>query len=34
MSRKAKILTGVAIYLGIAVLLYAVFGSEGKDVTC
>ena len=31
MSRKAKIFIGVAAYLGIAVLLYAVFGSEGKN---
>jgi F-type H+-transporting ATPase subunit a len=30
-SRKAKIFIGVAAYLGIAVLLYAVFGSEGKN---
>jgi F-type H+-transporting ATPase subunit a len=30
-SRKAKIGIGVAAYLGIAVLLYAVFGSEGKN---
>ncbi|HKP20421.1 MAG TPA: F0F1 ATP synthase subunit A [Thermoleophilaceae bacterium] len=31
MSRKAKIWIGVALYLGIAVLLYVVFGSEGKN---
>jgi F-type H+-transporting ATPase subunit a len=30
-SRKAKIFIGVAAYLGIAILLYAVFGSEGKN---
>jgi F-type H+-transporting ATPase subunit a len=30
-SRRAKIGIGVAAYLGIAVLLYAVFGSEGKN---
>ena len=31
MSRRAKIGIGVAAYLGIAVLLYAAFGSEGKN---
>src|SRR5919107_188085 len=31
MSRAAKIWTGVAVYLFIAVLLYAIFGSEGKN---
>ena len=31
MSRKAKIGIGVAVYLGIAILLYVVFGSEGKN---
>ncbi len=31
MSRGAKIGIGVAAYLGIAVLLYAAFGSEGKN---
>jgi F-type H+-transporting ATPase subunit a len=30
-SRKAKIWIGVAVYLGVAILLYAVFGSEGKN---
>jgi F-type H+-transporting ATPase subunit a len=30
-SRKAKIFIGVAAYLGIAVLLYALFGNEGKN---
>jgi F-type H+-transporting ATPase subunit a len=30
-SRKAKIGIGFAAYLGIAVLLYAAFGSEGKN---
>jgi F-type H+-transporting ATPase subunit a len=30
-SRKAKIGIGVVAYLGIAILLYAVFGSEGKN---
>jgi F-type H+-transporting ATPase subunit a len=30
-SRKAKIWLGVVVYLGIAVLLYAIFGSEGKN---
>jgi F-type H+-transporting ATPase subunit a len=30
-SRKAKIWIGVAVYLGVAVLLYVVFGSEGKN---
>jgi F-type H+-transporting ATPase subunit a len=30
-SRKAKIFIGVAAYLGIAILLYAAFGSEGKN---
>jgi F-type H+-transporting ATPase subunit a len=30
-SRKAKIAIGVAVYLGIAILLYVVFGSEGKN---
>ena len=31
MSRTAKIWTGVFLYLLIAVLLYAIFGSEGKN---
>ena len=31
MSRRAKILIGVAAYLGIAILLYVAFGSEGKN---
>ena len=31
MSRKAKIGIGFAAYLGIAILLYAAFGSEGKN---
>ena len=31
MSRKAKIWIGVGVYLGVAVLLYAIFGSEGKN---
>ena len=31
MSRKAKISIGVALYLGIAIVLYAAFGSEGKN---
>jgi len=30
-SRRAKILIGVAAYLGIAILLYVAFGSEGKN---
>jgi F-type H+-transporting ATPase subunit a len=30
-SRKAKIFIGVVAYLGIAILLYAAFGSEGKN---
>jgi F-type H+-transporting ATPase subunit a len=30
-SRRAKIWAGVGIYLGVAVLLYAIFGSEGKN---
>jgi F-type H+-transporting ATPase subunit a len=30
-SRKAKIGIGVAVYLGVAILLYAAFGSEGKN---
>jgi F-type H+-transporting ATPase subunit a len=30
-SRKAKIWIGVAAYLGIAILLYVAFGSEGKN---
>jgi F-type H+-transporting ATPase subunit a len=30
-SRKAKISIGVALYLGIAIVLYAAFGSEGKN---
>jgi F-type H+-transporting ATPase subunit a len=30
-SRKAKIWLGVAAYLGIAILLYVAFGSEGKN---
>jgi F-type H+-transporting ATPase subunit a len=30
-SRKAKIGIGVAVYLGVAILLYVVFGSEGKN---
>jgi F-type H+-transporting ATPase subunit a len=31
MSRAAKIWTGVLVYLLVAVLLYAIFGSEGKN---
>ena len=31
MSRRAKILLGLFIWLGIAVVLYAVFGSDGKN---
>ena len=31
LSRKAKIGIGVAAYLGIAILLYVIFGSEGKN---
>ena len=31
MSRKAKISIGVVAYLGIAILLYAAFGNEGKN---
>ena len=31
MSRKAKIGIGVAVYLGVAILLYVIFGSEGKN---
>ena len=31
MSRKAKIWIGVGVYLGVAILLYAIFGSEGKN---
>ena len=31
MSTKAKIWIGAGVYLGVAVLLYAVFGSEGKN---
>jgi F-type H+-transporting ATPase subunit a len=31
LSRKAKIGIGVAIYLGVAILLYVIFGSEGKN---
>jgi F-type H+-transporting ATPase subunit a len=30
-SRKAKIGIGLSVYLGIAILLYAAFGSEGKN---
>jgi F-type H+-transporting ATPase subunit a len=30
-SRKAKIGIGFAVYIGVAVLLYAAFGSEGKN---
>jgi F-type H+-transporting ATPase subunit a len=30
-STKAKIAIGVAVYLGVAILLYAAFGSEGKN---
>jgi F-type H+-transporting ATPase subunit a len=30
-SRRAKVGIGVAAYLGVAILLYAVFGSEGKN---
>jgi F-type H+-transporting ATPase subunit a len=30
-SRKAKIGIGFAVYLGVAILLYAAFGSEGKN---
>ena len=31
MSRRAKILLGLFVYLAIAVLLYAIFGSDGKN---
>ena len=31
MSRAAKIWTGVFVYLLIAILLYVIFGSEGKN---
>jgi F-type H+-transporting ATPase subunit a len=31
LSRKAKIGIGFAVYLGVAILLYVVFGSEGKN---
>jgi F-type H+-transporting ATPase subunit a len=30
-SRRAKIFLGVGLYLGIAILLYAIFGSEGEN---
>jgi len=30
-SRRAKIWIGVGLYIGIAVLLYVIFGSEGKN---
>jgi F-type H+-transporting ATPase subunit a len=30
-TRKQKILLGVGVYLGVAVLLYVIFGSEGKN---
>ena len=31
MSRAAKIWIGVLVYLLVAVLLYAIFGSDGKN---
>ena len=31
MSRAAKIWVGVLVYLMVAVLLYAIFGSDGKN---
>jgi F-type H+-transporting ATPase subunit a len=31
LSTRAKVLIGAAIYLGVAVLLYAIFGSEGEN---
>ncbi len=31
MTRKQKILLGVGIYLGVAILLYVIFGSDGKN---
>ena len=31
MTRKQKILLGFGIYLGVAVVLYLVFGSDGKN---
>ena len=31
MSRKAKIWLGVFLWLGIAIVLYAIVGSEGKN---
>jgi F-type H+-transporting ATPase subunit a len=31
LSRKAKVLIGVGIYLGIAILLLLIFGSDGKN---
>ena len=31
MTRKQKILLGVGIYLAVAVLLYVIFGSDGKN---
>ena len=31
LSTRSKVLIGVAIYLGVAILLYLIFGSEGKN---
>ena len=31
MSRRTKILLGVFVWLGVAILLYAIFGSDGKN---
>jgi F-type H+-transporting ATPase subunit a len=31
LSTKAKVLIGLAIYLGVAILLYVIFGSDGKN---
>jgi F-type H+-transporting ATPase subunit a len=31
LSTRAKVLIGLGIYLGVAILLYAIFGSDGKN---
>jgi F-type H+-transporting ATPase subunit a len=31
LSTRAKVLIGLAIYLGVAILLYVIFGSDGKN---
>jgi F-type H+-transporting ATPase subunit a len=31
LSTKAKLLIGAAVYLGVAILLYAIFGSDGRN---